>query len=195
MELIIKLSINFLCGILVMMIHELPKALVAHFLTHPLHKKRWVSPLKYIDRIGLALFTVSFAGIGWQKPYTYNPNRLINKQKSLLPIMLAGQLASLSTTLLILPLWREMIYAGVNSYGVFIANKLMFFSFIIFIINLFPLPPFDMSQILYAYSPSTYAKLFQNQRYLLAAFFLLVILGVIELLGVNILNTWLNLFI
>lgn len=197
MDFIIRLAINLLCGITVMIIHELPKALAAHFLTHPIHKKRQIilaSPIKYIDPIGLVLFTVSFIGVGWQKPYTYNPAILRDKQRSLLPIMIVGELTSLFMVVLMLPVWKQLSLMDANQYLIFMVDKFVIFNFIIFLVNLFPLPPFDMSQIVYAYSPVTYSKLMQNKPYLLAAFLLLVLLGVIEMLGLGILEAWLGLF-
>lgn len=139
MAFLIHISINMLCGVIVMIAHELPKTIAAHFLTHPLHKRKqihFVKASKYIDPIGLLLFTVSsnfqLIAVGWQKPYEYNPNKLINKHRSLMPIMLSGQLTSLAFMVALIPIWRMTYALGVNEYIIYFIAKLVSFNFMIF---------------------------------------------------------------
>ncbi len=55
-------------------------------------------------------------------------------------------------------------------------------------VNLLPVPPLDMGNIVYAYSPNNYFKLLQNQRYIHSAFILLIALEVLESFGSPILG-------
>lgn len=197
MDFIINLAINLICGVIVMIVHELPKALAAHFLTHPLHKPnhiKWVPPAKYIDPIGLIMFTVS-SSVGWQKPYEYNPNKLVDKHKSLIPIMLAGQLTTLLFMILMVPFWTMTLRMDVSPYIMYVFRQLVIMNFMLFFVNLLPVPPLDMSYIVYAYSPNNYFKLIQNQRYIHSAFILVIAIGILEQFGLGILDFLLSVFL
>lgn len=197
MAFIIKIVINLICGIIVMIIHELPKNIAAHFLTHPIHRPRrikFITPKKFIDPIGLILFAVSSVGVGWQKPYEYNPNKLTDKHKSFLPIMLTGLLANFLAMMFLIPLFSVMQTYQLNEYLLYFIQKLFIFNFMIFLVNLIPVPPLDMSYIIYAYSPDNYFKLIQNQRYIHSAFILVIAFGLIESIGIQLLSMILNIF-
>lgn len=180
---VIYILINFICGAVVMIWHELPKSVAAHFLTHSVFRKKNMilpSPMKYIDPIGLILFTFSSYGVGWQKPYEHNPNRLKDKERSLLVIAIIGQLASLLFMLFLIPVANYMIITDANKFIIQAVSKLIIFNMAIFIVNLLPVPPLDMSKIIHAFSPNTYFRLMQNERYIHSAFILLVAFGIIE---------------
>lgn len=202
MEFLIYSVINLICGVIVMIVHELPKAIAAHFLTHPLHKRnhiKWVKPAKYIDPIGLILFTVSggvsMMGMGWQKPYEYNPNKLINKHKSLLPIMLTGQLSTLAFMAFMMPIWNMSFSIAMNPYITYFFRELVIFNFMLFLVNMLPVPPLDMGYMIFAYSPNTYFKLLQNKRYIHSAFILVVAIGILESFGATMLNFIFQIFL
>ncbi|VDN46136.1 conserved membrane protein of unknown function [Petrocella atlantisensis] len=194
--LIIRLIINALCGVIVMVAHELPKVFAAHFLTHPIYRKKTITIpklTKFIDPIGLILFAFSTFGVGWQKPIEYNPNRLKDKERCLLPLMLSGQLASLMLMLFMLPIFNYLIQVKANPFLIYGAYKLVVFNMVIFIVNLFPVPPLDMSKMIYAFSPNNYFKLIQNQRYIHAGFILMIAFNIIEIIAREVLSPILNL--
>ena len=183
LDLIIKLLINFVVGAIVMVAHETPKVITAHYLTHPIYRPNHIkfpSVKKFIDPIGLILFTFSSFGMGWQKPYEYNPNRLTEKNRSLLPIAISGQLFSLVCFVALMPVIRMYLYSDVNPYLFYGIITLAKFSLIIFVVNLLPVPPLDMSKIIYAISPNTYFRLVQNERYIHTAFILLVAFRLVD---------------
>lgn len=182
-DIVIYITINFICGIIVMIWHELPKSVAAYFLTHSVFRKKQMAlpnPLKYIDPIGLILFGFSSFGIGWQKPYEHNPNRLRDKERSLLTIMLIGQLATLLFMFFLLPVSSYLDMIGGSRFLMYAVTKLIIFNMVIFIVNLLPVPPLDMSKIIHAMSPNTYFRLMQNERYIHSAFILLVAFGFVE---------------
>lgn len=196
-DIIIYILINAVCGAIVMIWHELPKSVVAHFLTHSVFRKKQMelpSPLKYIDPIGLVLFSISPYGIGWQKPYEHNPNKLRDKERSLLTIAFIGQLATLLFMLFLIPIAGYVDAINGNRFIAYMIGKLIIFNMVIFIVNLLPVPPLDMSKIIHALSPNTYFRLMQNERYIHSAFILLVAFGIIESFVGQILRPILNFF-
>lgn len=197
LELIIKMLINFLCGAIVMVLHELPKYLTATIVTHPMYRKKKLhipSPTKFVDPIGLILFGFSSFGVGWQKPYEYSPNKLKDKEKSLIPIMMTGQLVTLACVIGFLPLFFVFQQMGLSPYLLYAIITMVKFSMVIFIVNLLPVPPFDMAKIIYAFSPNSYFSLMQNERYIHTAFIMLVAFGIVERLAGQLLVPFLNYF-
>lgn len=189
---LIRILINFICGILVMLIHELPKVLTAHILTHPIHRKKKIefpSILTFIDPIGLVLFTFSSFGMGWQKPYEYNPSLLKDKEKSLLPIALSGQLANLLLVVILIPIIKYSITVDTSYIMLYGLYRLTIYNLVIFIVNLLPVPPLDMSKIIHAFSPNAYFNLMQNKRYIHAGFILLIAFGILEAFASGIFNS------
>lgn len=197
-DLLIRIIMNFVCGAMVMVWHELPKSIAAHYLTHSVFRKRTISlpsPKKYIDPIGLILFTFSPFGVGWQKPYEHSPNRLKDKERSLLPIALSGQLASIVLMLFLAPIFKFLSAISANVYLLYFIFQLIKFSMVLVVVNLLPVPPLDMAKMIHALSPDTYFKLIQNERYIQSAFILLVAFGIIEEVSRQILMPFINLFL
>ena len=183
LDIFFYIVINFICGAVVMVWHELPKSVAAHFLTNPVFKKKEMelpSPLKYIDPIGLILFGFSSYGIGWQKPYEHNPNRLRDKERSLMTIVLVGQLATLLFMFFFIPIGGYLRMMNSSRFLIYAADKMVIFNMVIFIVNLLPVPPLDMSKIIHSVSPNSYFRLMQNERYIHSAFILLVAFGFVE---------------
>lgn len=196
-DLFAYILINFICGAIVMIWHELPKSVAAHFLTHSVFRKKEMtlpSPIKYIDPVGLLLFTFSTFGIGWQKPFEHNPNRLKEKEKSLLHIMMVGQLSTLLLLVFMVPLYRYFVLTGSHAYLVRAAAKLIIFNAVIFVVNLLPVPPLDMSKVIHALSPNSYFRLMQNERYIHSAFILLVAFNLVEQFVAQIILPLIDLF-
>jgi len=205
LDLLIYILINFICGAIVMVWHELPKSLAAHFLTNAVFRKKQISlpPVsKYIDPIGLILFTFSLPGnggmnyaIGWQKPYEHNPNRLVDKERSLLQIMIVGQLATILFALFMIPLLKVAVTMNMSVYLQYACVKLIYFNVAIFIVNLLPVPPLDMSKIIHALSPNSYFRLMQNTHYIHSAFILLIAFGYLGIFASQVANALLILLL
>ncbi len=196
-DILIYITINFICGAIAMIWHETPKSVTAFFLTHSVFRKKKMTlpaPSKYIDPIGLILFGFSSFGIGWQKPYEHNPNRLKDKEKSLLLIILSGQLASLLLVFFMFPIVQYLHLIGASRFLIYAVNKMIIFNMVIFVVNLLPVPPLDMSKVIHAYSPNTFFRLMQNERYIHSAFILLVAFGIVESFVGQILLPLLRLF-
>ncbi len=174
---LIILFINLICGIIVVIWHEFPKNILAHFLTHPIYRGdlKIVSPIKYIDKVGAIMFAFSVFGIGWQKPYEYDVNKFTLKDKGGLILALVGQLFSLLLIFILFPLAYYTYHTGVNEYVVMFLFTLIKFNATLIVVNLFPMISFDMSAIIRGISYETYRSIEINNIYFKFAF--LVILG------------------
>lgn len=184
-EMTINIVLAFFAAIIVMLVHEVSKYYFSLTLLHPIHRKRQdmkVNVLKYIDPVGLIIFI--FSGIGWQKPGEYNPARFRDKEKGLLVLSVVGTAANVLLMLAIIPIFLYM-NTETTILGYYVLNflyKLIRFSFALIIINLLPIPPFDMAKIIYALNPNFYFKLLQNERIIQAVFILMIAFRLLDVL-------------
>jgi len=116
-----------------------------------------------------------FSGAGWQKPANYNINYFRDKNKSVLIIAITGLLTNIIFMIALIPLLKINMNAYLYTFLIFLFK----FNFAITIINLLPVPPLDMSKIIYYFSPNVYFKLMQNERIVQVVFLLLLAIGII----------------
>lgn len=188
---------SVLAALIVVIVYESSKYYISLTLLHPIHRRREdvkINPLKFVDPIGIILFV--FAHVGWQKPKEYNASRFKDKDRALVVLSTTGILTCLILMLAVTPLYVTL-FNGFNGSLVsfFVARFCLFlirFSFAIIIVNLLPIPPFDMTRIIYAINPSFYFKMIQNQRILQAVFVLLI---AIPIRGVGLHRSVLSAFI
>ncbi|PKM50073.1 MAG: hypothetical protein CVV02_13195 [Firmicutes bacterium HGW-Firmicutes-7] len=176
MDLLIKITITIVCGIITMLVHEVPKSVTAYYVTHPIHRdtqKINKRLFKYIDPIGLIMFVL--LNVGWQKPYEYNSSKFRDKRNGILAIALTGILANLLMMSALIPVF---LYAS-SQIGQEIIGKLIYFNFAIVIVNLLPVAPLEMSKIIHSFSNNAYFKLVQNERIIHTVFILLLVIGII----------------
>lgn len=184
-DMTINIIISIIAGVIVMLVHEVSKYYFSLTLLHPIHRKRQdmkINLLKYIDPVGLIIFV--FSGIGWQKPGDYNPSRFKEKEKGLLVLSIVGFAASALLIVAMIPIFlyfyrSDIIFAKYFSIFVY---KLIYFSFALIVVNLLPMPPFNMAKIIYALNPNFYFKLIQNERIIQAVFILMIAFGLINIL-------------
>lgn len=211
LRLLLFLVIHAAAAAIVMVVHEYPKKIAAFYLLHPIYRSKelFKVPLrKYIDPIGLVLFALSFSGIasgalgfysfyaiGWQKPYEYNPARFREKERSLVYIALTGQLASLLTVFLMIPIFNVLNRVASNIFIMEFVWALMVFSFVVFVVNLLPIPPFDMAKMVYSFSPNVYFRITQNQRLLHLVFIILIALEIFQIFSATLLISLYQLYV
>jgi len=184
-SMLVSIFLSFLAACIAIIVHEGSKYFFALSLTHPLHRKREdfkINILKFFDPIGLILFV--FAGIGWQKPIEYKSSRFRDKEKGLIVLSSVGILMNVLLTLAVIPLFQYNFFSGsVNaSYFQPFLYYVIHHSFVLVVVNLLPVPPFDMSKIIFAVSSEFYFKLIQNERIIHAVFILLVAFGLLNML-------------
>lgn len=173
---LLQIIITLICGVLTMLIHEVPKSIVAYALTHPVYKvnnKMNQNLLAYIDPVGLIMFV--FFGVGWQKPYEYNSSKFRNKNQGILSVALTGMFSNLLVMSLLIP---TVSIIQSNLLLTFVLTLIQF-NFTIVVVNLLPVPPLEMSKFIHAFSTNAYFKLVQNERIIHTIFILLLIVGIV----------------
>lgn len=193
-EFLIDLVINFVCAVIVVGIHEYPRIICYKYLVHPLYKKETkvsFNLLKYMDPLGIISFV--FLGIGWQKPFEFNAGRLRDKKKGLISISLIGLLCNLLFMTILIPIYFAV--SNQNGYLDHFITYLMLFNLAIVIVNLLPVPPFDMVKIIQGLNPQVYFKFVQYEKVIQALFILLIASGLLSNLCVAIMNSIINIIV
>ncbi|MCT4544120.1 MAG: site-2 protease family protein [Vallitalea sp.] len=178
LEILINLIIKFLCAVIVICVHEYPRMIVYKALVHPLYKREAkisFNPLRYMDPFGMICFV--FLNVGWQKPFTFNTGRLRDKNKGLISISLIGILCNLLLMAILIPILINVY--NVNDYLTNFLKYLIVYNLAIVIVNLLPVPPFDMVKIIQAINPQTYFKFIQYEKIIQAVFIFLLASNVI----------------
>lgn len=185
---IVSIVLAILAATLVVILHEGIKRFIALSQTHGLYRKNndiQVNPLSFIDPLGLFLFVI--CGVGWQKPQKYNKNRMINKEKSYVYIMLSGIILHVILIAIALPIYRYFdVYLNYMYVEIFL-KKFIAYNISLFLINLLPIPPFDMAEIVTCYYPVTNQTMKGYEPYFQLGLVLLIILGVVPQLVQSIL--------
>ena len=166
---IIQLTLLIIASIIVMILHELPKAIIyanTYNQSKKSHKKNVFALYQYIDPIGLVFCLTQMAG--FSKPYVHRLNdKKLNRTlgitgfASLLFIFI---LSMVSINLM------EKNFANLSVDEISLAGNL-FFSFIIymasismgmFLVNLFPIATFDMGMLIASQSSDKYYSVISN---------------------------------
>lgn len=177
MNFLTGLLISVVCAFIAMVVHEMTKSIVAYLVTHPIYREKNkinLNILEYVDPLGLIMF--AFMNVGWQKPHEYNSFQFRDKSKGLIAVALSGILANLLLMSVLIPMLRLNLMPVT---AIFVLRSI-YFNFTIAIINLLPIPPFDMTKIIQSYSSNAYFKLMQNERIIHTIFILLLITGMIS---------------
>ena len=176
----------------VMPIHEYSHALVATQLgdqTARLSGRLTLNPMAHISPWGAIM--ILLVGFGYAKPVPVNVRntKMKNKKAAMALIALAGPLSNLIIGFLSVMVRYIIIVAaskrgGEMTTAIFALNIFFQYSAIINInlavFNLIPIPPLDGSRILFAILPSKfYFGIMKYERYIMAAMFLLLLIGVL----------------
>lgn len=189
MEVFIELAARVIAAVLAVWIHEIPKYYLTLYLTKPGYRSDvrirdiWS---KSIDPIGLILLV--FLRVGWQMPLKIDASKLTNKKNGLIAISLLGMVINLSAAISALILDRYWLIAlksnGSYRYISYFVFSFALYNIVIMIVNLLPVPPLDMTKIIYAVSPNTYFKILQNGRMIQSIFVLFLAFGGLQMLSI-----------
>lgn len=188
MGFLVTLSINLIAAVIAVWMHEIPKYYLTIYLTRPAFrqdvkiKKAWIN---CIDPIGLILFTI--VGTGWQMPLKVDATKLINKKNGLLAISLSGIFVSLISAIGLTLLRKYWILTVPKSEEMVLLMNLLlqisYFQIVLVMVNLLPVPPFDITKLIYAFSSDLYFKIIQNGRMIQSLFVLFLVFGGLKMLS------------
>jgi len=112
-----------------------------------------LNPLKHIDPLGFLFIII--VGFGWAKPVQFNPGNLSNFRRDRALIAAAGPLSNLVLGVLLVLVVRAMLHfqvdIGAHTGTLFaVLYRGAFINFVLFVFNLFPIPPLDGSHIAFS---------------------------------------------
>ncbi len=125
-----------------------------------------LNPIKHIDPIGtivvpLVMVLVSGFAFGWAKPVPVNMNNLNNPRKDMAIVAMAGPLANVAMAIFWV-IFLKLVSITVSDLN--IAKGLMamgqagiIINLVLFVFNLFPIPPLDGSKVLSGFLPRSAA--------------------------------------
>lgn len=146
-------------------VHEVAHGWVANKLgdgTAKMLGRLTLNPIKHIDPIGtivvpIVLVLISGFAFGWAKPVPVNPRNLKNPRKDMVLVAIAGPLANVFMVIL-WALFLKVISVTVSDIN--LAKGLMamgeagvIINLVLFVFNLFPIPPLDGSKVLAGFVP------------------------------------------
>lgn len=174
MEIVISLVLKVIAAMFVMMNREAIKSLTAYAVTHPVYRDQldisgnW---FKYVDPIGVCMMVLM--DFGWQKPHQYRSSRFRDKKQGTLLIAITGFMANIITIAVLVPL----LNVSMNQYLHNLLVYIIYYSVSITIVNLFPIPPLDMSKIIKSISPHKYMNIVHYETYLHIGFVIFAAIG------------------
>lgn len=184
---LIHLFILTFASVLVMIIHELPKAIIytkTYYKHSTANRKNVFAIHQYIDPIGL-IFCVSNLS-GFSKPYVYRlNNKKMNRTLAItgyVSLLIIFSVSILSINLMIYRLGSKQIIE--ESFY----NGLIFYFFLamatismgLFLVNLFPIATFDMGLMIASISSEKYYSIISNDYFVKMILLLVMIFGVIS---------------
>jgi len=146
-------------------VHEVAHGWVANKLgdgTAKMLGRLTLNPIKHIDPIGtivvpIALVLLSGFAFGWAKPVPVNPRNFKNPRKDMVLVAIAGPLANVFMVIL-WALFLKLVSVAVSDMN--LAKGLMamgeagvIINLVLFVFNLFPIPPLDGSKVLAGFVP------------------------------------------
>jgi hypothetical protein len=207
-EQLLCLGAALIAGILIMILHELPKSIVYCIRNQALWKSKpesqiemrrnWKNIYKvwhYIDPIGLLLCVTTYSG--FSKPYMYRmKDRDTNKISGFVGFLTLLLLAAGS----IIILRSQFVGYDVSSLDtskdivtILIPFYLFYFiaylSINMFIVNMFPISTFDMGLLIAGYSPSKYFSIIKSDHFIKMILIFSVLLGIISSVSSLLLDT------
>lgn len=166
---IIQLTLLTIASIIVMISHELPKAIIyanTDNQSKKSHKKNVFALYQYIDPIGLVFCITQMAG--FSKPYVHRLNdKKLNRTLGITGFTSLLFIFSLSMVSINL---MKIFFANLSVDEISLASNL-FFSFLIyiasissgmFLINLFPIATFDMGMLIASQSSDKFYSIISN---------------------------------
>lgn len=195
---LIQLIILVLASVFVMIIHELPKAILftkIYQKNNGSYKSKVYALHQYIDPIGLIFSVTSLAG--FSKPFVYR----YNDKKTNKVLGITGYISLAITFFIFLFLLHLMNLNLIHSSGdniSFLQSYIYFFllsvartSIGMFLVNLFPIATFNMGLLIASKSSKNYYSIISKDYFIKILLILCILLGVISKVTAIIVNLFL----
>ncbi len=177
-------------------VHEVAHGWVANKLgdgTAKMLGRLTLSPIKHIDPIGtivvpIALVLISGFAFGWAKPVPVNARNFKRPRRDMAIVAVAGPIANVIMAIMwVLFLKLATLVSDVNiAKGlVAMASAGITINIVLFVFNLFPIPPLDGSKVLAGIAPPSVANLMDK----IEPYGFFIVMG---LLYFGVLNTIMN---
>ncbi len=174
-----------------MTLHEFAHGLVSYMQGDPTAKnagRLTLNPLKHISAVGM--LCMLFCGFGWANPVPVDTRYYKKPKKGMAITALAGPFVNLVTgitaTVLLATfswLWQTGVYLGFPLLRYMTAEVcetvnlvlyiVLYYNLLLAVFNMFPLPPFDGSRIVFAILPERYYfGIMKYERIIMLAVFL-----------------------
>lgn len=187
MDQLLQVVATILASIILMICHELTKAIVYNHMTKPniqRGKNNIFKLYQYIDPIGL-IFCIT-SNCGFSRPYMYR----IKDKKINFCIGLAGFSVLLCLFIGSIVAFRTLYAPDAviieSDFLLYLIKSFCLISCGMLIVNLFPIATFDMGLIIAGKSPMKYYSILKNDHLIKMILLLTLILGIIPVMGGNI---------
>ncbi|UOO38769.1 site-2 protease family protein [Oscillospiraceae bacterium CM] len=177
------MAVSLVAALTCIVFHEMSHGLTAALLGDKTAKQMGrlsFNPLRHIDPVGILAFV--FLGFGWAKPVQIDPRNFKNPKAGMALTALAGPVSNFILAAIFLFVLGVLLhYFGAAALVSEMTARIAYFSIVLGIFNLVPVPPLDGSKILFAVaSDELWAKLMRYERY---GFILLIILIMLPATG------------
>lgn len=206
-DIIYKIAAGIIPVLFAITLHEVAHGWVANKLgdgTAKMLGRLTVNPLKHIDPIGtvalpLGLYVFTGFIFGWAKPVPVNTNNLQSPRKDMAIVAIAGPVSNIIMALfwVIVMKFANTLVADPNiaKFVMDMAYIGILINLILFIFNLFPIPPLDGSKVLAGFVPRTFSNLMDKiEPYGFFILIGLVYFGILGAIITPIINFFLKLF-
>jgi hypothetical protein len=192
---LIRLLSSIIAGIIVMILHEFPKAVIYNRLSpyQDLKRKKNIFKLHhYIDPIGILLCITNQAG--FSKPYMY---RIKDKKTNMILGItgLASLIATFVISIIILRLGfhldSSLLIQNMSMVELilqFVVVYIALISISMFFVNLFPVSTFDMGLCIAGVSPKKYYLIIKNDYFIKMMLVLIILFEFIKSISTLILS-------
>lgn len=163
-QLLFKLSIMLVPGLLAITCHEVSHGFVAWHFGDPtarMQGRLTLNPLKHLDIIGTLM--IFFIGIGWAKPVPVVYENLHNPKRDMIWVAAAGPITNTGLAILSALALRGLIHfanpASSSIFGMFMEPVVLMLAFSVYInlllaiFNMIPVPPLDGGRVLVGLLP------------------------------------------
>ena len=142
-----------------------------------------LNPMAHFDLMGAVCMI--FVGVGWAKPVGINPYRFRRPKQGMALSAAAGPASNLVLAFFSLIAYKLIYYLAPGTAVWEVLFSLSYYmvalNINLAVFNLLPVPPWDGSRIAWAFLPQrTYFNIMRYERYIFAAFFLLLMMGFLD---------------